>query len=133
MAKLDHTFSVPLPLQQAKEQFQMDIGPGLRREGGFRVAQDESRRLVYSDGVVPSEPAPLGGSPDDWNTYARLRRLLARRIEVEFAPEGARTRVSLCGRAERDICGALNELGSPGHWPENRERLRELQEAERDD
>jgi hypothetical protein len=133
VAKLDHTFSIPLPLQQAKEQFQMDIGPGLRREGSFRVAQDESRRLMYSDGVVPLEPAPLGRSPGDWNTYARLRRLLARRIEVEFAPEAAGTRVTLRGKAERDICAALGKLGGVGQWPENRERLRELHEAERDD
>jgi hypothetical protein len=133
VAKLDHAFSTPLPPQEAKEQFQMDIGPGLRREGGFRVAQDESRRLLYSDGVVSLEPAPLGGSLDDWNSYARLRRLFARRIEVEFAPEGAGTRVSLRGKAERDICAALSKLGSPGQWPENRERLRELHEAERDD
>lgn len=130
MAKLDHTFSVPLPVQQAKEQFQMDIGPELRRDAGFRLAQEESRRLVYSDGVVSLDPMAL---PDDWNTYARLRRLLARRVNVDFAPEGAGTRVSLCGRAERDICAALNKLGRPGHWPENRERLRELREAERDD
>jgi hypothetical protein len=130
VAKLDHTFKMPVPPPQAKEQFQIDIGPGLRHEGGFRLAQDESRRLLYSDGVVASEPAPLGESPDDWNTYARLRRLLARRIKVEFAPEGAGTRVSLRGRAERDICAALCKLGSPGQWPENRERVYERREAE---
>jgi hypothetical protein len=89
----------------------MGIGPGLRREGSFRVAQDESRRLVDSDGVVP-----LGRSPGDWNTYARLRRLFARRIESEFAPEAAGTPVSPRGKAERDICAALNKLGGPGQW-----------------
>lgn len=108
----------------------MDIGPGLRRQGDYRLALEESRRLLYSDGLVPSEPAPLGGSGDDWNTYAKLRRLLARRITVEFVPQGAGTRVSLSGRVERELCAALCRLGAPGQWPEGRERLYEQREAE---
>jgi hypothetical protein len=130
VAKLDHTFLMSVPPQEAKAQFQADIGPELRSNGSLRLAQDESRRLVYSDGVVSREPAPLGESAYDWNTYAKLRRLLARRIKVEFAPDGAGTRVSLRGKAERDICAALNLLGALGQWPENREQRYERREAD---
>jgi hypothetical protein len=120
VARLNHTFTISVPPQEAKEQFQGEIGPALRRDGGFRLAYDESRRLVYSDGVVSSEPALLGRDPTDWNTYAKLRRLLARRITVEFVTEGAGTRVSLRGSVERGIRAGLEKLGTTGHWPENR-------------
>lgn len=122
---------MPVSPQEAKELFQEEIGPELRREGEFGLARDESRRLVYSDGVVPAEePAPLLGAPRDWGVYAKLRRLMARRITVEFVSTGTGTRVSLRGSAERDVCAGLEKLGSPGHWPENRERVRESRERE---
>jgi hypothetical protein len=130
VARLNHTFTISVPPEQAKEEFQEEIGPDLRRDGGFQIAHDGSRRLVYSDGIVSPEPAPLGGYPTNWNTYARLRRLLARRITVEFVPEGAGTKVSLRGSVERGICTGLEELGSPGHWPGNREQVRARREAE---
>jgi hypothetical protein len=117
VAKLNHAFQMSVPPQQAREQFQAEVGTDLRRDGGFRIAQDESRRIVYSDGMVSLEPAPLGADPEGWNAYARLRRLLARSITVEFVPDGAGTRVSLRGHATRDMCAALCRLGTAGHWP----------------
>lgn len=43
---------------------------------------------------------------------------LARRITVGFGAELTGTRVSITGHAEREIRDAIDELGTPGHWPE---------------
>jgi len=46
-----------------------------------------------------------------------VRRWISRRLDVEFAAEGAGTRVTLKGHAGRDLRDALGRLGTAGHWP----------------
>ncbi len=111
MAKLAHSFSMDGSLQQAQQRFRDELSAEMHRLRGFVLVADEPRRLVYSDGEVK------GYVPRDRAGYTGLRRLLARRITVDFAPEGTRTRVALTGRAESDIVHALAQLGEPGEWP----------------
>jgi hypothetical protein len=146
MARIDHSFSVERPPDVAQAMFVRDIAPELARDRDFEIVRERPGQLVFSDGVAAGSDlesaeieestqeredlgtvdAPVGGSPADprlRNLNARfvaddLPSLLARHIHVEFTPEATGTRVRVHGHLERDVCHALELLGTPRHWPE---------------
>lgn len=43
--------------------------------------------------------------------------LASHRLKVTFAPDRDETRVTISGSAHHDVCGGLERLGRPDHWP----------------
>ncbi|HEV3048008.1 MAG TPA: hypothetical protein VGY13_11690 [Solirubrobacteraceae bacterium] len=123
------------PPAQALARFRDELGPELYRARGFAVQDRQDGRLLFSDGIVePEQPEPLEDPEGlgllgrrrlrrrargrEGTLYSLLRRASARRLVVEFAAEGAGTSVWMRGRAEREVCRALQTLGAPGRWPQ---------------
>jgi hypothetical protein len=145
MARIDHSFSIEKPPDVAQAMFVRDIAPELARDRDFQIARERSGQLILSDGAAPHADmeAPLEGEPqgreDPWiatdaagvpsERYVRrgtvthdLPGLFARHIHVDFSPRGSGTLVRVHGHLERDVCHALELLGTPQHWPEIADR-----------
>jgi hypothetical protein len=155
VARVNASFTMDVPPEQAQAMFVRDLLPDLHKDAGFILYEERPGRLELSKGVVedsahslteladpdvvhhpeeieepelkraePRAPADAfqsapGGreGPPGPPVYSEVRRWISRRLDVEFAPEGTGTRVTLKGHAERDVRDALGRLGSPGHWP----------------
>jgi hypothetical protein len=115
VARIRHSFSVPLEPEQAQAMFVRDIAPDLRRLGGFVLYKNEHGCLAFGDERdLPVAEMGLGAAtePSRW-----MRRLVERRIRVTFESEPPGTRVTLRGSSPRDVRAALRKLGAPDHWP----------------
>ena len=155
VARVNASFTMDVPPEQAQAMFVRDLLPDLYKDAGFVLYEERPGRLELSKGVVgdsvhslaeladpdlaghleeidepelkraePGAPADAfqdapGGrrGPPGPPVYSDVRRWISRRLDVEFAPEGTGTRVTLKGHAERDVRDALDRLGSTGHWP----------------
>jgi len=119
------------PPDRALQRFRDELGPELRHNAGFVLQNETAGRLRYSDGIVdPRELEHFAGVDPgahiragfrrrrDAGLYRWLRRSSARRIQVEFAAEGLGTRVTVRGRAPRNVRDAIGRLGQPGRWPQ---------------
>jgi hypothetical protein len=113
VAKIDHAFSMPGTIGEAQARFVEDIAPALHRLGQFALYRQTPGYIAFSDGLV--DPMTLSR---DGGLYALGRRLFAHKIKVDFADEGAGTRVTVRGGAPRDIRDEIVLLGCPGHWPQ---------------
>jgi hypothetical protein len=89
--------------------FEEEIVPELNRDEGFCLHTDApgALHLTDDDGDPATDPA----------MYSRLRELTGRRLHVEFTPSNAGTEVRIHGHAERRLVEAIEQLGSPSHWP----------------
>ena len=155
VARVNASFTMDMPPEQAQAMFVRDLLPDLHKDGGFVLYEERPGRLELSKGVVEDSPHSLAelsdpdvaGHPEEVEepelkraepgaptvafqdapggrrgapgppVYSDVRRWISRRLDIEFAPEGTGTRVTLKGHAERDVRDALGRLGSPGHWP----------------
>jgi hypothetical protein len=145
MARIDYSFSIDKPPDVAQAMFVRDIAPELARDRDFQIARERPGHLIFSDGAVPrvDMEAPLEGEPepreDPWlptdaagvasDPYVEretvtddLPEMLPRHIHVDFSTEGTGTLVRVHGHIERDVCHALELLGTPQHWPEIADR-----------
>jgi hypothetical protein len=138
MTRIDHSFSIDKPAAEAQAMFVRDIAPELARDRDFEVVRERPGELIFSDGV-PADSGQLEQDLEEpmedrrdpvaevsapgWRFNAflgpdNLAGVLPRHICVEFTDDGAGTRVRVHGHVERDVCHALEELGTPQHWPE---------------
>lgn len=108
MARIDHTFRVPLPAHEAQALFREQVAPQLRREGMYRVLRDEPGRLRYRVDGSSRKSGPVGMG---------LRLALARRLEVTFTGGDSDTIVRVRGNTIRATRAWMMRMGSPGHWP----------------
>jgi hypothetical protein len=116
VAKIDRAFSMQMPLEKAQQLFVEDIAPEFHGVDEFVLCKEEPGRLEFSDCLV--DPETRGANA--WGAYSSLRRLMGRRVKVDFKPDGFGTRVVIRGHAEREMQKAIALLGEPGHWPEGR-------------
>jgi hypothetical protein len=115
MAKINHSFTMGGTPEQAQARFVTDIAPELHRKGEMSLYKQEPGHFAFSDGIVDPMALPAGHDAVD---YSLLRRATSRRIRVDFDAELIGTKVTIRGRVEREIRGALDLLGEPGHWPD---------------
>ncbi len=108
VARIDHTFRVPLPAHEAQALFREQVAPQLRLEGMYKVQRDEPGRLRYRVHGTGRKTGPFG---------VGLRMALARRLEVTFTGVDSDTIVRVRGNAIRATRAWMMLLGSPGHWP----------------
>ena len=136
------------PPDLAQAMFARDIAPELAKDREFLIESAHPGEILFTDGSAPGRnvdpdlddtsheradiemadtPGPAVG-PDGDDAIAqrttaradvgRLSDAFARHIRVEFSPVGAGTQVRVHGHVERDVCHALERLGTPQHWPE---------------
>jgi hypothetical protein len=113
MAKIDRSFTMQDTPERAQRRFVEDIAPELHRKADLALYKEEPGLLAFSDGIVdPMAPRR------DGLAYALLRRGSANRVKIVFESEGSGARVTITGRAAREIRDALDRLGQPGQWPD---------------
>jgi hypothetical protein len=143
ITRIDHSFTIEEPAELAQAMFVRDIAPELAKDRDFQIAHERPGQLVFRDGIVTAgdEESVLDEGTHDEEPWARLQsvgrvgparflqrfglgggdelaEVLPRHIKVDFAPEGAGTRVHVHGHVEHDVCHGLELLGTPRHWPE---------------
>jgi hypothetical protein len=143
IARIDHSFTIDKPAEQAQAMFVRDIAPELAKDRDFQIAHERPGQLVFSDGIATAgdEQSVLEEGTHEDEPWARIPALgsrwpgrfvlsvdrgagenlaavLPRHIRVDFTPEGVGTRVHVHGHVEHDIRHALELLGTPRHWPE---------------
>jgi hypothetical protein len=136
--RIDHSFTMQLPPEQAQEVFNEDVASELAKQDEIEIVREEPGLIVLND--------------DDWHTTAWEQASEAERgdrpreaesgfglrvestyerepvvpvhpgkgLRIEFHGEGAATSVRIHGHAEKSVREALEVLGTPGHWPEGR-------------
>ena len=146
MAKLERTFHMDYPPEQAQVLFLRDVGPAFAQDGEFLLQHEKPGELRFSEGDVAASPTrpdepPLFSERDIERVVEEgaedsiehggggipmralggptgLSRGFARHIKVEFTADGEGTHVVITGHAEHDLRDAIDRLGTPGHWPE---------------
>lgn len=138
MARIDRSFSLDRPPEQAQAMFVRDIAPELARDRDFGIVRERPGELIFSqraaadslqleedleEPVEEHRDAIADAGAPGWRFNAfhgadDLAGALPRHIRVEFTGEGTGTRVHVHGHVERDVCHALEKLGTPQHWPE---------------
>ncbi len=131
MAKVDHTFLMTQPPEQAQAMFVDEIAPELHKKAELALCKDEPGCVLFNDGVVDPDSL-LGGVPlsagssqavrvgpsNDPALYSGLREISGHLLHVDFVPEGSGTRVRIHGHVERDVRDGIDQFGQPGRWPE---------------
>jgi len=118
MAKVDHTFTMPEPPAQAQALFVQDISIELHQKAGLALASDEPGHVLYNDGLVDEDEDQGAGRIADPPLYSGLREITGHHVHVDFAPDGAGTRVRVHGHVEDEIRDAIDLFGQSGHWPD---------------
>lgn len=104
-----------VPPDQAQTMFVNDLAPELAKYRDFSITHERPGEVVFSDAVKEQDSdVYLRGSAG----FYEGNELLARHIHVEFVAEAGGTLVTLRGHAEKNICDAIDRLGTPDHWPE---------------
>ncbi|MGO9763832.1 MAG: hypothetical protein ACLP1Q_21480 [Solirubrobacteraceae bacterium] len=118
MAKVDHTFLMQQPPEQAQAMFVDEIAPELHKKADLAMYKDEPGHVLFNDGIV--DPAELvgGGRSNDTELYSVLREVSGHHLHVDFEAEGSGTRVRIHGHVERKLRDGIDLFGEPGRWPE---------------
>jgi hypothetical protein len=101
--------------EQTQARFLADIAPELHRKAELLLYEEEPGHLSFSDGIVDSMALAANRDAADCSL---LRRVTGSRIRVDLDAELTGTKVTIRGRVERQMRGALELLGEPGHWPD---------------
>ncbi len=81
----------------------------------FEAHDEESSEPVLADVLrrgTDAETPQAGG-----RAVHSAELLASHRLKVTFAPDREETRVTISGSAHHDVCGGLERLGRPDHWP----------------
>jgi hypothetical protein len=118
VAKVDHTFLMSQPPEQAQRMFVDEIAPEFDRKAELAMCKDEPGHVLFNDGIVNLDEVPVGSRANDPELYSALREITGHHIHVDFQQEGSGTKVRVHGHVEREISHAIEEFGQPGRWPE---------------
>jgi len=108
MSKINRTFTMPVAPERAQDMFCQDVAAEVHRNAEIPLVRQEPGRLTFA--VLGTGEGITGGIPK-----IRLGRP---HFDVTFEPDTLGTTVLIRGRCERELCDALERLGTPGHWPE---------------
>ena len=121
MAKINRTFAMAGPPEQAQAAFVRDLVPELQRKADLSLWKQRPGALEFAAVAEPSARMGRG-----WQVESQILRRARHeprllrfgpRIHVTFEQDDLGTRVTIKGRCEREFCDALELLGAPGRWP----------------
>jgi hypothetical protein len=135
MPKVDHTFLMQQPPEQAQSMFVDEIAPELHRKAELAMCKDEPGHVLFNDGIVDPDDLVRGVNLDelapgeagrllrrsasnDVELFSALREATGHHLHVDFEPEGSGTKVRIHGHVERDVRDGIDLFGQPGRWPE---------------
>jgi hypothetical protein len=119
MTKIDYSFTMLESPAQALARFRDDISGELDRKAEFGLFKEEPGELHYTQGMSnPDQTFTRLGSDE---AYAFMRLETGDPLTVTFAAQGSGTCVRIEGHCEGEIRKGLEDLGTPGQWPEGRE------------
>jgi len=122
MTKIDYSFTMLEAPEQALARFRDDMSGELDRKAEFTLFKEQPGQLHYTQGGDNEDFRSLGyrhRGEDEALEFGRLET--SRRLTVTFAPAGSGSSVHIEGHCEGEIRKGLEDLGTPGHWPEGRE------------
>jgi hypothetical protein len=105
VARIKHTFSMQVQPERAQDAFVTDIAPEIHRSAQISLLRQETGRVTFAT-LEPS-------------TYGNKRRSFwGPLIDVRFELDTLGTKITIRGHCKRKLREALEQLGTPGHWPE---------------